>query len=106
MIDVNIARQGLEVVVNAEVFSGLPEFTGNEQTFVPDRLAFVSIRENFELFGKVYAARPGTLLEVLSEPRDVDGFEAIRVRIKGTEKEGEVYWCELKASCDRYVPEV
>lgn len=106
MIDINIARSGLEVVVNAEVFSGLPEFTGNEQTVTPDTLSFVSVRENFEMFGKVYAARPGAVLEVLSEPRDVDGIEAIRVRIKGTEKEGEVYWCELSASCNRYIPEV
>lgn len=104
MIDPNVARQGLEVVVNAEVYSGLPEFTENEQTVTPDTLSFVSVRENFEMFGKVYAARPGTVLEMLSEPRDVDGIEAIRVRIKGTEKEGEVYWCELQASCDQYVP--
>ena len=103
MLDRNITRSGLEIVVGEEVHSGLPEFTENGQTVMPDKLSFVSVRENFEMFGKVYAARPGMILEVLSEPRDVDGIEAIRVRIKGTEKEGEVYWCELAASCDKHV---
>ena len=91
---------GVEIVVNPEIHSGLPKFDSNEQTVIPEVLPFVSIRENFELFGKLYAGRVGMILEVIEGPRDVDGFEAARVRIKGNEKEGEVYWEELEASCD------
>lgn len=100
MLTRNKTVPGAEIVVNAQINSGLPKFDSNEQTVIPEVLPFVSIRENFELFGKLYAGRPGMVLTVLEGPRDVDGFEAARVRIKDTEKEGEVYWEELEASCD------
>lgn len=43
---------------------------------------------------------PGTELEIVKKPRRIDGrVNSVRVRIVNQpEIEGEVYWCELRAS--------
>ncbi|QIG76178.1 hypothetical protein EVC24_157 [Rhizobium phage RHph_I4] len=44
----------------------------------------------------------GTELEIVKKPRRVHGINSVRVRVVAEpEVEGEVYWCELRASCTK-----
>ncbi len=43
--------------------------------------------------------KPGELLKLLSKPRRRNNINLIRVLHIESGKEGEVYWCELRASC-------
>lgn len=67
-----------------------------------------SEKENLDLYpgmlggmdGSGVEVPPGTLLTVVRKPRRIDGrWNCCRVRVDGTDVEGEVYWSELRSSC-------
>jgi hypothetical protein len=47
-----------------------------------------------------YPAYPNDILVLIEGPRKKNNANLARVHVRGTDYIGEVYWCELRVSCD------
>jgi hypothetical protein len=85
---------GTVVVVN-QPKTGLPATYGGNET-----LEYLSIYEDSSRIGPFFpriTALKGDELTVVSAPRKIDRVNLVRVKTTSG-VEGEVYWCELRAS--------
>lgn len=86
-------KPGLIVHVVAP-HTGLPAaYGGNE----PKEYVAMQTGEMLGFFNPCIQLKPGDNVVIVKAPRKVGGINLVRVR-RG-EIEGEVYWCELRASC-------
>ena len=89
---------GVKVVINDVIRDGLPgAFRGPDDS---DVLEYLSITPSVGgYFSGAWHVESGAILEIVKKPRKVGRINSVRVRRQDDPSvEGEVYWCELRAS--------
>lgn len=97
MLKKDLSVPGARVTVNPIIKDGVPAVLGGGGTL--DKLTITPDVGSIMLTG-AWKVGPGTLLEIVKKPRRTQGINSVRVRVVAEPSvEGEVYWCELRASC-------
>lgn len=97
MLKKALAIPGALVKVNPIIKDGVPAVLGGGGTL--DKLSITPDVGSIMLTGG-WEVGPGAVLEIVKKPRRVHNINSVRVRVVAEPSvEGEVYWCELRASC-------
>jgi hypothetical protein len=93
MLKKETAVPGARIILNPVLKNGLTAYGGSE--VIP---AITIFQDAGAIFDPAYQVSSGTELEIVKGPRKVNRINSIRLRVVGTEIEGESYWCEIRSS--------
>jgi len=91
------AVPGAKVIVNDIIRDGITGWMAKDRDDRKEFLSMTHVPGGF--FNGGYNVGSGTVLEIVKKPRKTEGINTVRVRVVGQPQvEGEVFWCELRAS--------
>jgi hypothetical protein len=96
MLNKKTLNIGDHVVVNDIIKDGVPANLGGGET-KPFLSLFTGMVGGMR--GGELSVVSGETLIIVKKPRRVGGINLCKVKRVLTDTEGEVYWCELRASC-------
>lgn len=99
MLKKELMKPGVRIIVNDVIKDGLPSLGPGMRANETKPHLSIYTEKSGGLSGGEVAVNSRELLIIEKPPRKVRGVNLCRVRRGISQTIGEVYWCELRASC-------